>query len=94
LKPELSTRDRSRIKKVAKDLLAALKAEKLRVDNWREKETTKAAVKTFIYDFLWNEETGFPLEFYTPEEVAERTDLVFTHVFRQYTDALHHAYAT
>jgi len=94
LKPELSTRDRSRIKKVAKDLLAALKAEKLRIDNWREKETTKAAVKTFIYDFLWNEETGLPLEFYTPEEVAERTDLVFTHVFRQYTDALHHAYAT
>jgi type I restriction enzyme R subunit len=94
LKPELSTRDRNRIKEVAKSLLGALKAEKLRVDQWREKEATRAAVRGFIYDFLWNEKTGLPLEAYTPADVKTKAEKVFSHIFMQYPNVTPSIYAT
>jgi type I restriction enzyme R subunit len=93
LKPDLSSKERNRVKDVARELLEALKAEKLRIHNWREKEASKAEVKGFIRDFLWNEETGLPVEVFTNEEVELKADAVFEHVFRQYADAYHHAYA-
>jgi type I restriction enzyme R subunit len=92
-KPQLSTRDRNRLKKVAKELLASLKAEKLRVDNWREKDTTKAEVRAFIRDFLWSDETGLPATIYSPEDVNQKAQVVFQHVYYQYADAEHHSYA-
>lgn len=93
LKPELSARDRNRLKKVAQDLLAALKAEKLKMDNWRAKEATKAEVRIFIHDFLWDESTGLPPDAFAPDEVEAKATLVFDHVFRQYLDAEHSVYA-
>jgi type I restriction enzyme R subunit len=92
LKSDISKNDRDRIKRVANELLDALKAEKLRVDHWRDKEATKAAVKTFISDFLWDEQTGLPVDSYTPEDVTFKADLAYDHVFMQYADASHHAY--
>ncbi len=92
-KPQLSTRDRNRLKKVARELLASLKAEKLRVDNWREKDTTKAEVRAFIRDFLWSDETGLPATVYSPEDVNQKAQIVFQHVYNQYADAEHHSYA-
>ena len=59
------------------------KAEKLRVDRWREKETTRAAVKVEIRDFLWSDETGLPGAYSEPE-VDSRTDDVFRHLYRAY----------
>lgn len=84
-KPDLSTRERNRLKKVAKELLAALKAEKLRIDNWREKEATKAEVKVFIHDFLYRDDSGLPADAYSPEEVEQKADAIFAHVFSQYS---------
>jgi type I restriction enzyme R subunit len=57
-----------------------------------QKERTKAAVKLEIYNFLYNDQTGLPVDFYTPEEVEEKTELVFGHVFMQYEDAVHNVY--
>jgi type I restriction enzyme R subunit len=92
-KPDLKPKDRNRIKNIARQLLDNLKDEKLRIDNWREKESTKAEVKTFIHDFLWDDTTGLPVGVYSPEEVNEKTEIVFDHIFRQYQDAEHHIYA-
>lgn len=92
LKPDLSTRDRNRIKKVAQDLLDALKREKLKIDNWRDKESTRADVKTFILNFLWDEQKGLPVDVFSEREVEETATRVFDHVFNQYPDAQHHAY--
>jgi len=92
-KPNLKSRDRNKLKSAAKELLERLKGEQLKVHDWREKDTTRAAVKTFIHDFLWNEQTGLPTESYTPPEVEDKVEVVFNHVFRQYVDAGHHAYA-
>ena len=59
-KPELRPHEIERVKEVSKELLERLKAEKLRVDRWREKETTRAAVKVEVRDFLWSDQTGLP----------------------------------
>ena len=81
-KPDLGASDLRRIKKVAVDLLDTLKAGKLRVDQWRDKEATRGAVHVTIRDFLWSDETGLPAGGYSDEEVEARSDDVFRHVFR------------
>ena len=71
------------IKAVAVELLEGLKAEKLRVHRWRDKESTRDAVRIAIRDFLWSDQTGLP-ECYTEDDVQTRSDEVFRHVFRAY----------
>lgn len=83
-KDGLTRRDTDRIKKVAADLLEKLKAEKLKVDQWREKEATRDAVHMSIYDFLYDDRTGLPAGSYTEDEVKERADRVYWHVLGQY----------
>ncbi|MCP4696344.1 MAG: type I restriction endonuclease subunit R [Gammaproteobacteria bacterium] len=83
-KRDLSASDIKRIKEVAIGLLKTLKAEKLRVNQWRNKETTRDAVQITIRDFLWSDETGLPVDCYTEDDVLTRADEVFRHVFRAY----------
>ena len=83
-KPELTAAETNRIKKVAVNLLATLKAEKLRVDHWRDKEATRDAVKLLIKDYLWSDETGLPADGYTEDELTNRAEDVFRHVYRAY----------
>ncbi|MBI1299911.1 HsdR family type I site-specific deoxyribonuclease [bacterium] len=83
-KPNLSPAEIRRIKQVAVDLLETLKTEKLRIDHWQEKESTRDAVFTSIQDFLWSEQTGLPVDVYSEEDVHERAAQVYRHVFRVY----------
>jgi type I restriction enzyme R subunit len=83
-KPELTPTQIRRIKEVSAALLATLKQEKLRVDRWPEKETTRDAVQIAIHNFLFSDGTGLPIEAYSEEEVNARTRDVFRHVLRVY----------
>ncbi|RZB36128.1 MAG: type I restriction enzyme, R subunit [Desulfobacteraceae bacterium Eth-SRB2] len=83
-KQELNSSDIKRIKAVAVGLLERLKAEKLRVDHWRDKESTRDAVRIAIKDFLWSDETGLPVDAYDEDEVHIKAEEVFVHVFRAY----------
>ena len=83
-KPDLKSSDVKRIKTVAADLLAQLKAEKLRIDHWRDKEATRDAVRVTIHDYLWTDKTGLPVDVYTEDDVNERAEDVFRHVYRAY----------
>ena len=83
-KEELSAQERGRIKRVAKELLETLKGEKLRIDHWQEKESTRDAVRAEIRNFLWSDDTGLPVECYTEAEVQERAEEIFRHVYRAY----------
>lgn len=83
-KPDLSASEIKRIKSVAVDLLATLKAEKLRIDRWQEKEATRDAVRTAIQDFLWADSTGLPADQYSEEDVQSRAEEVYRHIFRAY----------
>ena len=83
-KPDLTADEIKRIKKVAVALLQKLKAEKLRIDHWRDKETTRDAVRLAIRDFLWSETSGLPVERYTEADVQTRADEIYVHVYRVY----------
>jgi len=85
-KPDLSGSDIRRLKQVAVELLRTLKAEKLRVDQWREKESTRDAVHIAIHDFLWSDETGLPTDSYTEDDIAVISDNVYRHMFRAYPE--------
>ncbi|MGO8708250.1 MAG: type I restriction endonuclease subunit R [Terracidiphilus sp.] len=82
-RPDLSAKDIAQIKQVAVELLATLKAEKLRVDQWREKEATRDAVRTAISDFLYSDKTGLPAV-YTDQEVKALSEGVFQYMFYAY----------
>lgn len=83
-KPALGSADIKQIKAVAHDLLEKLKAEKLRIDQWRDKEATRDAVRVAIYDFLYNSETGLPENSYSEDDVRTKTEAVFHHVSQVY----------
>jgi type I restriction enzyme R subunit len=93
VKPGLSKKDIERIKKVAKDLLEHLKADKLIIDNWREKEATRDSIKIEIHNCLYNDATGLP-ESYTEDEISQKTEVVFAHIFRIYNTENPEIYAT
>jgi type I restriction enzyme R subunit len=83
-KPDLSPKEIKQIKDVANVLLQTLKAEKLRIDHWQDKEATRDAVRLEILNFLWSDSTGLPVDKYTEEEVQARADEVYRHVYRVY----------
>ena len=84
MKNDLSKSDIKRIKRVAVSLLKTLKAEKLKIDHWRDKESTRDAVRGAIYDFLYSDQTGLPIELYSERDVNIKTDDVYRHIFRAY----------
>ncbi len=83
-KPDLGAADLRTIKKIAVDLLATLKAEKLKIDQWRDKESTRAAVRTEIRDFLWSDQTGLPAPGYTQAEIEGKVAVVYRHIHYAY----------
>ena len=82
-KPALSKAETGKVKAVAKSLLDKLKAGKLSVDHWSEKQTTRDGVRKAIFDFLFAETTGLPSA-YSEGEIGERTDAVYRHVYEVY----------
>ena len=83
-KPNLEEGEIKRIKKVALELLVTLKAEKLKVDHWRDKESTRDAVRVTIRDFLWSDDTGLPIQSYSEDEVKSKSEEAFRHVHWAY----------
>ncbi|HUW44383.1 MAG TPA: type I restriction endonuclease subunit R [Dehalococcoidia bacterium] len=83
-KPELTAAEIKRIKEVAIELLQTLKKEKLKIDHWGAKESTRDAVRITIRDFLYSETTGLPVSVYSEDEVTIKTEDVFRHVYRVY----------
>jgi type I restriction enzyme R subunit len=83
-KENLSPQDIEKIKQIATQLLKTLKQEKLKIDRWLDKESSRAEVKTTIHNFLYSDDTGLPVDLYTEEEVEEKTEEVFRHIRRVY----------
>jgi type I restriction enzyme R subunit len=79
-KDTLTDKERDEVKKIAKQTLETLKAEKLKVERWRESTQLRAQVKTAIYDtLLW-----LPKEPYSENEVEEKTNVIYQHIFTNY----------
>lgn len=79
-KDSLNQKQIAEVKKIAQKTLDALKEAKLRLEHWRESTQIRAQVKTSIYDnLLW-----LPKEPYTEDEVYEKADVVYQHIFTNY----------
>ena len=77
---ELNNEDVKKVKKVAKDTLDKLKAEKLSIERWRESREVIAQVKIVIHDnLLW-----LPQESYSDEDVDTKATDVYQHIFASY----------
>jgi len=85
-KPELTVGEIKKIKAIAVQLLATLKDEKLKVDHWRDKESTRDAVRLAIKDFLWSDDTGLQVDHYGEPEVESVAEEVYRHVYRVYSE--------
>ena len=83
-KPDLNQSDIKRIKAVSAGLLEELKTEKLRVDQWREKEATRDAVLVTIRNYLYSDETGLPTDSYEEADVNTKASDVYRHVHWAY----------
>ncbi len=79
--PDLTPVETDAIKKVCRDLLAKLKTELL-VLSWRNKRTTRAAVRVEIEKML---DSGLP-EKYTTELFESKCGALFQHVLEKYPD--------
>ncbi|MBV5339084.1 MAG: type I restriction endonuclease subunit R [Deltaproteobacteria bacterium] len=78
--PELSTEERSEVKRAARELLARLKA--LLVLNWRQKAAARSQLKLTIEDTL---DTALPRA-YTPEIYNQKCSAIFEHVYESYPE--------
>ena len=77
---ELEGKELKQVKKVARETLDKLKAEKLKIERWRESRQITAQVKGMIYDnLLW-----LPEDEYTDEDVSLKTGSVYQHIFSNY----------
>ena len=78
--PELSTEERTEVKKAARELLARLKS--LLIINWRKNTAARSKLKLTIEDTL---DTGLPRA-YTPDLYHQKCSAVFEHVYESYPE--------
>lgn len=79
-KPGLSKKEEEKVKKVAGKTLEALKAEKLKLERWRESTQVTSQVKTIINDGL----QYLPEKPYPDNELNEKSVLVYQHIYTNY----------
>ena len=94
LKPQLTSKEIQRIKKIAKKLLQVLKEKLKNLYRWQDREPTRDEVKVLITNFLWDEKTGLPVDFYSQSDVDKTAEAVFYHVYRAYPTVPSPYYAT
>lgn len=85
LKDNLNPDEREKVRFVAKDLLQKLKFERLVLD-WREKEATRAGVKTTIIDILY---AALPEPAYSEKDCDLKGIEVYNFMYEHYRDAKH-----
>jgi len=83
-KPNLKPSEREKIKLVAKELLNKLKTEFLKIQGIWDKDATKADMRTFIKDFLYDDRTGLPATEYTVDDVNQKAEMIYTYLYQQY----------
>jgi type I restriction enzyme R subunit len=84
--PDLTRDEEAQVKRVAAEVLAVLKREKLVLD-WRKEQQTRAAVRVAVEETL----DRLP-DKYTRQIYAQKCDTVYQHVFESYFDDGHSVY--
>lgn len=77
LKPELSKADIKKIKSVAVSLLQKLEKQMRDVQDIFGKTSTRDRFRQTIYDYLYDDRTGLPVNVYNENDLHKKTDLIF-----------------
>ncbi len=85
--PDLSAKEKKEVKRIAHELLDALKAHKLVLD-WRKRQQSRAAVELAIQDLVWQ----LP-KCYTDTLCQQKSAAVYQHVYDSYYGAGQSVYA-
>jgi type I restriction enzyme, R subunit len=85
--PELDAGERAEVKKVARELLARLKA--LLVLNWRQKSSARSQIRLSIEDVL---DTGLPRAYDKPL-FEQKCSALFEHIYESYPERDANIYA-
>lgn len=79
-KPELEQKDIHKIKSVAVELLQSIRSQMENTQDLFAKEATRDGLRQKIYDALYDEDTGLPVDFYPEDELDDLTDSIFAYV--------------
>ncbi len=82
-KPKLSKKEKKAVKEVAKTTLDVLKAEKLKLEHWRESTQVSAQIKITITQSL----QYLPQDPYPDEELEQLSQSVYQHIYTNYQGA-------
>lgn len=85
LKPDLSKAEIKKIKSVAVSLLKELEKQMRDVQDIFSKVSTRDRFRQSIYDFLYDDRTGLPVDDYTEEDLQQKTELLFDFFQRRRT---------
>ncbi len=78
----LSTQDIQKIKAVAVDLLAKIKAKIAELDHWTDKQGTKATIENLIREILWTELPAC----YDEQSISAYKQKIYEYVYIRYKD--------
>ena len=78
----LSKQDIQKIKQVAVDLLAKVKAQIAKLDHWTDKQETKAVVDNLIRDTLWAQLPSC----YDELSISQYRQRIYEYVYTRYPD--------
>ena len=87
LKPKLTPVEIAKIKQVATGLHQVVSAEIERVQDFFAKQSSRHAMHTKIYNYLYDDTSGLPDSF-LPSEIETRVDAVLAHVVTSQTNAV------
>jgi type I restriction enzyme R subunit len=79
-KERISKDDRERVKQSSKALLAALQGRLRQLNQWTDREQTKAEVKVFVLNHVYQ---ALPIPPYTERQVQEAADGIYDFVWQQ-----------
>jgi type I restriction enzyme R subunit len=77
LKPDLSKAEIKKIKSVAVSLLKELEKQMRDVQDIFAKASTRDRLRQSIYDYLYDDRTGLPVDSYSEDDLAQKTDYLF-----------------
>lgn len=93
MKPDLEKADIAKLKKVAINLYAMLKAQLDAIQDFAVKQATRDTIRVAIADFLYDDSTGLPPS-YLPDEVDMKAQAIFAQVLMQHQVGLHAGWNT
>ena len=88
MKPNLEKADIAKLKKVAINLYAMLKAQLDAIQDFAVKQATRDTIRVAIADFLYDDSTGLPPS-YLPDEVDMKAQAIFAQVLMQHRAGFH-----